>query len=85
MIDDAERAIRPLALGRKNWLFAGSDTGGERATMIYIIIETAKLNCLDPYAYLADLFGRIGEHPINRIADLLPWNWQPAQPQAQAA
>jgi transposase len=84
VINAAERAIRALALGRKNWLFASSDTGGERA-MIYTTIETTKPNGLDPYAYLADLFGRIGEHPINRIADLLPGNWQPAQPQAQAA
>lgn len=81
----AERAIRPLALGRKNWLFAGSDTGGERAAMIYTIVETAKLNGLDPYAYLADLLGRIGEHPNNRLGDLLPWNWRHAEPRAQAA
>jgi transposase len=70
----AERAIRPLALGRKNWLFAGSDSGGERAAAMYTLIETAKLNGLDPEAYLRDVLGRIAVHPINRIADLLPWN-----------
>ena len=73
----AERAIRPLALGRKNWLFAGSDAGGERAAAIYTLIETAKLNGLDPEAYLRDVLGRIADHPINRIAELLPWNLSP--------
>ena|SRR2546425_1718760 len=71
----AERAIRPLALGRKNWLFAGSDTGGERVAMIYTIIETAKLNGLDPYRYLVGVIARIADNPINRIGELLPWNW----------
>ncbi|HEX4570140.1 MAG TPA: IS66 family transposase [Dongiaceae bacterium] len=70
----AERAIRPLALGRKNYMFAGSDAGGERAAAIYTLVETAKLNDLDPEAYLRDVLGRIADHPINRIADLLPWN-----------
>ena len=70
----AERAIRPLALGRKNWLFAGSDSGGERAAAMYTLIETAKLNGFDPETYLRDVLGRIADHPINRIADLLPWN-----------
>ncbi|EME69302.1 transposase [Paramagnetospirillum caucaseum] len=69
----AERAIRPLTLGRKNWLFAGSDAGGDRAAAIYTLIETAKLNGRDPEAYLRDVIGRIADHPINRIADLLPW------------
>ena len=73
----AERAIRPLALGRKNWIFAGSDSGGERAAAIYTLIETAKLNGLDPEAYLREVFSRIADHPINRIADLLPWNLSP--------
>lgn len=73
----AERAIRPLALGRKNWLFAGSDTGGERAAAMYTLIETAKLNGLDPEAYLRDVLDRIADHPINRIAELLPWNSSP--------
>jgi len=73
----AERAIRPLALGRKNWLFAGADSGGERAALINTIIQTAQLNGLDPEAYLRDVLGRIADHPINRIDQLLPWNWIP--------
>jgi transposase len=80
----AERAIRPLALGRKNWLFAGSDTGGERAAAMYTLIETAKLNGLDPEAYLRDMLGRIADHPINRIAELLPWNIDQFQSRAAA-
>jgi transposase len=70
----AERAIRPLALGRKNYLFAGSDIGGQRAAAIYSLIETAKLNGLDPEAYLRDVLGRIADHSVNRIGELLPWN-----------
>ena len=70
----AERAIRPLSLGRKNWLFAGSDTGGDRAAIIYTIIETAKMNGLDPEAYLRNVISRIADHPINKIDQLLPWN-----------
>ena len=71
----AERAIRPLALGRKNYLFAGADAGGERAAVLYTIIETAKLNGLDPEAYLADILARIADHPAKRIDQLLPWRW----------
>lgn len=70
----AERALRAVALGRKNYLFAGADTGGERAAAFYSLIGTAKLNGLDPEAYLRELFTRIAEHPINRIDELLPWN-----------
>jgi transposase len=70
----AERAIRPLALGRKNYLFAGSDAGGERAAAVYTLVESAKLNGLDPEAYLREVLGRIADHSINRIAELLPWN-----------
>ena len=80
----AERAIRPLTLGRKNWLFAGSDSGGARAAAMYTLIETAKLNGFDPEAYLRDVFGRIADHPINRIADLLPWNIDRARSRAAA-
>jgi transposase len=69
-----ERAIRPLVLGRKNWLFAGSDAGGERAAAIYSLIETAKLNGLDPEAYLHAVLERIADHPVNRVAEFLPWN-----------
>ncbi|MEJ0025758.1 MAG: IS66 family transposase [Rhizomicrobium sp.] len=80
----AERSIRPLALGRKNYLFAGSDAGGERAAAIYSLIETAKLNGLDPEAWLRDVTARIADHPINRITEILPWNWA-AIPLAKAA
>ena len=74
----AERAIRPLALGRKNWLFAGSDAGGDRAAAIASLIETAKLNDIDPQAWLSDVLGRIADHPINRVDELLPWRWHGA-------
>jgi transposase len=70
----AERALRAVALGRKNYLFAGSDVGGERAATIYSLIGTAKLNNLDPEGYLRELITRIANHPINRIEELLPWN-----------
>jgi transposase len=74
----AERAIRGVAVGRKNYLFAGSDRGGERAAAMYSLIETAKLNGLNPEAYLVDLLARIADHPAKRIGELLPWNWKPA-------
>ena len=80
----AERALRGIAVGRRNWTFAGSDSGGRRAAAIYTLIETAKLNGVDPRAWLADVLGRIADHPANRIAELLPWNWKLARPQAQA-
>ncbi len=70
----AERALRVVALGRKNYLFAGSDAGGERAAAIYSLIGTAKLNGLDLENYLSNVFSRIADHPINRIEALLPWN-----------
>jgi hypothetical protein len=81
----AERALRVVAIGRKNYLLAGSDAGGQRAAAMYSLIETAKLNGLDPQAYLADVLARIADHPAKRIADLLPWNWQPANPIRAAA
>ena len=74
----AERALRTVALGRKNYLFAGSDAGGERAAAIYSLIGTAKLNDIDPEAYLRDVLTRIADHPVNRIDDLLPWNAAPS-------
>ncbi|PRD63851.1 IS66 family transposase, partial [Malikia granosa] len=70
----AERALRGVALGRGNYLFMGSDSGGERAAAIYSLVQTAKLNGLDPEAYLREVLGRIAEHPIHRIEELLPWN-----------
>jgi transposase len=73
----AERALRPIGIGRKNWLFAGADTGAETLARAMTIIETAKMNGLDPQAYLADILGRIHDHKINRLDDLLPWNWAP--------
>ena len=81
----AERAIRPIALGRKNYLFAGSDAGGRRAAIMYTLIETAKLNDVDPEAWLTDVIDRIAEHPINCIDELAPWNWSPEKSQARAA
>ncbi len=71
----AERAMRPLVLGRKNYLFCGSDAGGQRAACIYSIVETAKMNSINPHAYLTDILGRIAEHPIHQIDALLPWFW----------
>jgi len=62
-----------MALGRKNWLFSGSDAGGERAAAFYTLIRTARLNGVEPEAWLSDVIARIGAHPINRLAELLPW------------
>lgn len=70
----AERSIRPLVLGRRNYLFAGSDSGGASATALYSLIGTALLNNVEPYAYLREVLGRIADHPINRIDELLPWH-----------
>jgi transposase len=81
----AERALRAVALGRKNYLFAGSDSGGERAAVIYSLLGSAKLNGIDPEAYLSSVLRRIADHPINRIAELLPWNLFPAKPSAAEA
>ena len=72
--NSAERSIRPLVLGRRNYLFAGSDGGGESAAVIYSLIGTARLNGVEPYAYLRKVFACIADHPINRIDELLPWN-----------
>ena len=73
----AERALRGIALGRKSWLFAGSDRGGQRAAILYSLIVTAKMNDVDPQAWLADVLARIAEHPIRGIDELLPWKWEP--------
>lgn len=80
--NSAERAIRPIVLGRRNYLFAGSDAGGERAANIYSLIGTAMLNAMDPYLYLRHVLERIAEHPINRIDELLPWNVAAKLPEA---
>jgi transposase len=72
----AKRALRGIALGRKSWLFAGSDRGGERAAIMYTLIQTAKLNHVDPQVWLADVLARIADHPITGLAALLPWNWK---------
>lgn len=72
----AERALRGIALGRKAWLFAGSDRGGQRAAIIYSLILTARMNKVDPQAWLADVLARIAGHPNSRLDELLPWNWQ---------
>src|SRR5512134_3315545 len=81
----AENTLRGVALGRKNWLFAGSDAGGVRAAAIYGLIETCKLNGVEPFAYLRDVLGRIADHKINRIDELLPWNWASTLDVAAAA
>ena len=72
----AERALRGIALGRKSWLFAGSDRGGERAAVMYTLIQTARLNDVDPQAWLADVLARINDHNIQHLDQLLPWNWK---------
>ena len=81
----AERALRAVALGRKNYLFAGSDAGGERAAAIYSLLGSAKLNGIDPEAYLSTVLRRVADHPIHRIAELLPWNLLPAKSPATEA
>lgn len=81
----AERALRRVALGRKSWLFAGSDRGGERAAAMYSLIATASLNDVDPRAWLADVLARVADHPASRLHELLPWNWSRLQTAAYAA
>jgi hypothetical protein len=72
----AERALRGIALGRKAWLFCGSDPGGQRAAVMYSLIVTCKLNDVDPQAWLADVLARIAEHPVHKLDELLPWIWK---------
>jgi transposase len=81
----AERAIRGIAVGRRNWTFAGSDAGGRRAAAIYTLIETAKLNDVDPHAWLADVLKRLPDHPASRLHELLPWAWKAGQTRPAAA
>ena len=72
----AERVLRGIALGRRSWLFAGSNRGGERAAAMYSPLVTAKLNDVDPRAWLADVLARINDHPASSLHELLPWNWR---------
>ena len=81
----AERALRGIALGRKSWLFAGSDRGGQRAAVMYSLIVSAKMNDIDPQAWLADVLARIADHPASRLDELLPWVWKAKTSQSQAA
>jgi hypothetical protein len=81
----AERMLRGAALGRKAWLFAGSDEGGERAAAMYSLIQTAKLNDVDPRAWLADVLARSADMPQQRLHELLPWNWKKQQNRAPSA
>ena len=81
----AERALRGVAVGRRNWTFAGSDAGGHRAAAIYTLIETCKMNDIDPQAWLADVLARLRDHPASKLADLLPWNWKADQQSKVAA
>ena len=74
----AERALRGIALGRKSWLFAGSERGGDRAAFMYSLIVTAKMNGIDPQAWLADVLASLPNTTASRVPDLLPWNWQPS-------
>src|ERR1700730_10044767 len=78
ILEDGGHNERLVAIGRKNYLFAGSDAGGHRAPAMYSLIETAKLSGLDPQLYIADVLTRIADHPARRITELLPWHWQPA-------
>jgi transposase len=78
----AERALRGIALGRKSWLFAGSDRGGQRVAAMYNLIVSAKMNDVDPQARLADILARIAEHPAHRIDEFLPWNWPRSAPRS---
>ena len=79
------RALGGIALGRRAWLFAGSDRGGERAAAIYSLIATAKPNGVDPQAWLADVLRRIADHPASRLNELFPWHWKQSQISAAAA
>uniref|UniRef100_Q07SJ6 Transposase IS66 C-terminal domain-containing protein n=1 Tax=Rhodopseudomonas palustris (strain BisA53) TaxID=316055 RepID=Q07SJ6_RHOP5 len=76
---------RAMTLGRKSWLFCGSDRGGDRAALMYSLIVTAKMNDVDPQAWLADVLARIAEHPVQRLDELLPWNWRKTSDLKRAA
>ena len=88
LVGPVHKALRGVAVGRRNWLFAGSRAGGERAAAIYTVIQTCKANGVDPQAYIADVIARVaGDWPATRWDELMPWNWVPQtdQPTAQAA
>ena len=81
----AERAVRGIALGRKSWLFCGSDRGGDRAALMYSMIVTAKMNDVDPHAWLADVLARNADQPVQKLDELLPWNWRDRSHQVNQA
>ena len=80
----AEQALRRVAVECGNWTFAGSDEGGRRAAALYSLIETCQLNDVDPYAWLADVLARLPDHPVHRVAELLPWAWRARRHEAPA-
>jgi len=82
---NAERAVRGIALGRKSWLFCGSDRGTNRAAVMYSVIVTARMSDIDPQAWLADVLARIAGHPVERLDELLPWNWRKTNELKRAA
>ncbi len=75
-MDAPECGLRGIALGRKSWLFAGSDRGGQRAALMYSLVVSAKMNDIDPQAWLAHVLANIAQHPVSRLDELLPWNWR---------
>jgi transposase len=81
----AERALRGVAVGRKNWTFAGTDAGGHRAAAVYTLIETCKMNDVDSQAWLADVLAQLPDHPASKVTELLPWNWKADQQSKVAA
>ena len=81
----AERALRGIALGRKSWLFAGSERGGDRAAFMYTLIVSAKMNDIDPQAWMADVLARLPDLPVSRLPELLPWHWKTQQDAVNAA
>ena len=83
--NSAERALRGIALGRKSWLFAGSDRGGQRAAVMYRLIVSAKMNDIDPQAWLAHVLANIAQQPSSRLDELLPWNWADAAARGKLA
>ena len=81
----AERALRGIALGRKSWLFAGSNRGGQRAAVMYSLIVSAKMSDIDPQGWLAYVLANIAQHPVSRLDELLPWNWKTSDAETRKA